>query len=254
MANCSNCNGCSGRGCTRVGALGTLCRTGCRNPYYTGPCPPAPCTDHCGNCTSNGCGCCRCRRNAQTNSCSSCGCDNGCNHCGHDHCCKHCGCHGGCSDTGCGCNHCACDDCDDCDDCDRRRGRDYGVFALSGPVSLCAGGAVEFSPCDVNPDCFACKKGCIVLRRPGLYRATLTADIPRFTEVDTALRLERNGKAIPAAEINVEAGECASAMNYTADAIFEADAGDQLKIRITNAVNIDCTAGRNVFRLTLYRI
>ena len=254
MANCSSCNGCSGRGCTRVGALGTLCRTGCRNPYYTGPCPPAPCTDGCGNCSSGGCSCCRCRRNAAVTSCSSCGCNNGCS----GNCCG-CGCNDGCSDHGCGCNNgcsgnCGCNDCDDCDDCDRRRGREYGVFTLNGSVHLDAGGAAEFTPGDVNPDCFACKKDGIILRRRGLYRAVLTADIPKFTEAETVLSLDLNGSSLPGADLAVDVNDCASAMNYTAEAIFEAVAGAKLKLFTSGSLNISCVDNRNIIRLILYRI
>lgn len=267
MANCSSCNGCSGRGCTRVGALGALCRSGCRNPYYTGPCPAAPCTDNCGNCSANGC--CRCRSSAQVNSCTYGGCNNNCNQ-GCSHCCcrchggNHCtcGCHGGsCDHCTCGChsgdcggNHCACDDCDDCDDCDGRRGRGYGVFALKGSVRLSAGGAAEFTPCDVNPDYFKCRDGCIIIKRPGLYRAALTVDVPRFTETDTVLSLDLNGKSIPASEIAVDAADCAAAVSYTTDAAFEACAGSKLRLCTSNAMNIDCEDSRNVLRLTLYRI
>lgn len=243
MANCSSCNGCSGRGCTRVGALGTLCRTGCRNPYYTGPCPAAPCTDHCGNCSSNhGCGCCRCRRNAAVTD-SECG----CNHCG-------CGCNhaAGCGCNGCGGNHCGCDD--DCDDCDRRQHGGYGVFTLSGAVHISAGGAAEFAPCDVNPDSFTCRGSSIVIRRPGLYRAALTVEIPKFTEADTVLHLDLNGNAIPAAEIAVDAADCAAAVSYTTDAVFEACAGAKLKLRATNALNIGREGGGTLIKLTIYRI
>ena len=53
MANCNSCNG----GCqtgTRVGALNSICRTGCRYPYYTGPCAQAGCTDGCGKIVHQG--------------------------------------------------------------------------------------------------------------------------------------------------------------------------------------------------------
>lgn len=253
MANCSSCNGCSGRGCTRVGALGTLCRSGCRNPYYTGPCPAAPCTDSCGSCSSNnGCNCCRCRRNAAVTDCeygcSDCGC-RGCCHCSCD---RH-GCGNSCGNSSCGCSGNCCDCSDDDDDCDRRRTA-YGVFTLGGAVHISAGGTAEFAPCDVNPDYFTCRGGSIVIRRPGLYRAVLTVEIPKFTEADTVLRLELNGKPIPAAEIHVDAADCAAAVSYTTDAVFEACAGAKLKMRASNALNIGREGGGTLIKMTIHRI
>lgn len=82
----------------------------------------------------------------------------------------------------------------------------------------------------------------------------LTADIPRFAEADTVLGLDLNGKRIAAAEMTLDANDCVSAMNYTADAIFEACAGDKLRMCTANALNIGCDSGRNLFKLTIYRI
>ena len=273
MANCSSCNGCNGRSCTRVGALGTLCRTGCRYPFYTGPCPSAPCVDHCGNCSSNNCcsGCYGCSY-AGVSDCgcsySNCRSSNNCNN--RNTCkgwntrsccnCNHCNSCNNCNDCGCNdcCDSCSSCDCDDCDDCDRRRrrnrGRGYGVFSLGGSVHLSVGGAAEFAPRDVNPDYFSCRGDAIVIRRPGLYRAVLTADIPKFTEADTILGLDLNGKRIPAAEMALDAADCASATSYTTDAIFEANAGDKLRMCTANALNVNCGSDRNLFKLTIYRI
>lgn len=183
-----------------VGALGMLCRPS-RPPYYTGPCPPAPCADRCGNCS----------------------------------------------------RRCGCGQCSGCGGCDAQRDPGgYGIFTLSTPVRLSAGDAVEFTPCDVNPDGFACRGDSIVLRRPGLYRAVLTANIPKFTDTDTVLSLQLNGEPIAAAEMTLDTNDCSSATNSALDAIFEASAGDRLRVCTFNALTVGCN-GRNLLRLTLQR-
>lgn len=158
-------------------------------------------------------------------------------------------CADGCGNCSRGCGRCAA-----CGGCEGQRdpGGGYGIFTLSAPVQLSAGDAVEFTPCDVNPDGFSCRGDSIVLRRPGLYRAVLTADIPKFTDTDTVLSLRLNGEPIAAAEMALDTNNCSSATNSTFDAIFEANAGDRLRVCTSNALTVGCSGG-NLLRLTLQR-
>ena len=281
VANCSNNHGCAcgGRGsCTRVGALSTLSRPCGRYPYYTGPCPPAPCVNKCGTCAANRCGC-GCANAAVTTECEGCtGCGNGCANghgCGG---CNTCGCNHG---HACGCNSCDCgceDDCDDgcgsswncascgrsncgealnCAGCGKLRsgcGAGHAAFSASGPIRLSEGGTVGFEACHADSDAFSTSYGSILIRRPGLYFAAVTVDIPANTETDTVMRLELDHQNIAPHEIAVNTCDDGTTSNYAGHAVFHAKAGSLLKLRSLKELSIHCAAAQPVFTLTIFRL
>lgn len=284
--SCSNHSGCScnGRNRTCVGALSTLNRS-CgysRSPYYTGPCPPAPCTNRCGTCAANACNGCGCS-NAAVTCDASCGCS-GCNSCSG---CSGCGnCNACGSGNACGsCKHCrACDSCDDCDcdddcgtawncpacgcgnggsclNCRRcgclRSGPDCGghaVFSADGPIRLPEGGCVGLEVSRADSDYFTVSRGGILIRRPGVYFAAVTVDIPGSTEVDTVLRLELDGRSIAPPEIAVTTNDDETTANYAGHAVFHAGAGSVLRLSSLRGINVGCATTHPVFTLTLFRI
>jgi len=281
VANCSSCNGsCSGGSRTCVGALGTLCRTGCRYPYYTGPCPPAPCSGGCGN---RCCHPCRCRANAQVidlNNCDPCGCSNntcGCNGCNDS--CNNNTCGNGCNSCsntcGCGCDSCSscsntcgngCDACGSCNNacgnfcgygCNSNwscRNAGHAVFTAGSPIDLSAGSAVNFESLDTDSHYFALSYGNILIRRPGLYYAAVTVNIPKHTEIDTVLRLEIDGQGAVSPEIPVAAVCSDTTACFSGQAVFHACAGSLLKLSSLREMQIDHRCAQPVFTLTLFRI
>ena len=257
MANCNSCNGSCGTG-TRVGALGTLCRTGCRSPYYTGPCPAAPCTNGCG-CGSNS-SCNRCNRYCGCNAtvtdlndgcgCTGCSNCNGCNGCGSCGTCDSCG-HrpwnpNACENAGCG------------TDCDGQNCGGHppahGVFTAGGPLNLSPGSAVNFENRGGDPHCFGNSYGSILIRHPGLYFAAISVDIPKNADADTVMRFELDGRAITPPEIvmSTDCGGCAT--NFCGHAIFQACAGSLLKLITLRELFIECTTAQPVFTVTLFKI
>ena len=241
MANCNSCNGSCGRSSwTRVGALNSLCRTGCRNPYYTGPCPPAPCTNSCGNIHPHRS--CNCHCNAQIIDLNDgCSCD-GCNHCDE-------------------CNQCECSGCDTFRGYGGRRhshGTDnwaaHAVFTADAPICLSAGDAVDFEVCSTDAHCFTTSYGNILIRRPGLYCAAVTVNIPKNVETDTVMQLELDGQCIAASETAVSTICDGSTSNFAGHAIFRAGSGSLLKLVSRRALSIDCSAAQPVFTLTLFKI
>ena len=265
VANCNSCNG----GCqsgNRVGALNSVCRSGCRYPYYTGPCPSAPCNDGCGNSCSHSCSCSRCGRgtNAQIidlnsgGGCNTCG---TCEYCGNRPCgCSNCGnnscgcnpCDNGCGNCSCGCG--ACDNCHACDNTGCSGHTPHGVFTAGGPLNLSAGGAVNFKPRVGESHCFGTSYGSILIRHPGLYYAAITVDIPKHSDVNTVMRLELDGRAITPPEIPVCADCDGCAASFCGHAIFHACAGSLLKLITLRELAIECSTAQPVFTITLFRI
>ena len=256
MANCNSCNG----GCqtgTRVGALNSICRTGCRYPYYTGPCPPAPCNDGCGRpCSScnhcKHCHCCRCSATV-TDPEDGCGC-NSCNHCSDCNSCTTCN---HCSHRPCTCLPCDNTSCNaDCCEWPNLNGgcTHHGVFTAGGPLNLSAGSAVNFENHGGETHCFGNSYGSILIRHPGLYFVAVTVDIPKNADVDTVMRFELDGRAITPPEIAVCAGCGGCASNFCGHAIIQACAGSLLKLVTLREFFIECTTAQPVFTVTLFRI
>lgn len=321
LANCkSNC-GCSGcnsysSGCrsscsgnastyTPVGALSTLCRAGgcngncntCGNgcnvcgsnfPFYTGPCPPAPCCNKCGcstNCNTHCpvCGCtdgtCGCNHHA----CNTCGGYDDASKCSARSCTGHCGwatnpccpvC--GCTDGTCGCNHhanrhaCGCTD-NSCrqsgNACHDHHGHGecgcreetwantgYGVFAVNGPFNVSGGGDICLSARNVNSHFFAINGGNIIIRQPGVYHASVTMDVPVGMDVDTVLQMELDNQRLVPPEIAVTTDSHSSTHNYAGHTMFHAAAGSVLKLSTLNTLCCHNATSHPIITLTLAKI
>lgn len=295
MAKCnSNCGcnsyssgscGCGSSNSTRTGALGILCRAnsvypsnncsnncccGCTDgwdninyPFYTGPCPAAPCTNSCGSCNSNGhCGSC------EESCCVNCGCTNRarrCAACGgkwhsRKNCCASCGCTDSvacCAQCGyvwnhthSGWNHCASESCDS-PRCTEHHA-DYAVFTLGAPV--CAGcGEALCLTARAGSDCFSANGSGITIRQSGVYYAAITVDCPCDTAVDTVFHMELDGQCLSLPEVAVNNAYGSMSGNFSGNAIFQAHAGSVLRLSTLNALNIS-SASHPVVTLTLFKI
>ena len=128
------------------------------------------------------------------------------------------------------------------------------MFAAGGPVSISSGGSVDFEARNADGDTFATSYGNILIRRPGMYYAAITVDIPKNTEVDTVMRLELDNQNITPPEIAVAtAGDCITS-NFTGHTVFHANAGSLLKLTSLRDMDVGCTTAQPVFTLTLIRI
>lgn len=258
MANCNSCNSSCQTG-NRVGALNSLCRTGCRYPYYTGPCPAAPCNNGCGCGSNSSCNrCCGCNATITdpNNGCGCTGC-NGCNGCSGCNSCSSCGTCDSCVHRPCDCNPCenmgGLTECAEDWLCHGYHAA-HGVFTANGPLNLSPGSAVNFENRGGDPHCFGNSYGSILIRHPGLYFAAITVDIPKNADADTVMRLELDGRAITPPEIAVCTGCSGGPCNFCGHAIFRACAGSLLKLVTLRELSIECTTAQPVFTVTLFRI
>ncbi len=243
MATRRCCSGCNGSN-NCYGALNSVSGPyNCRNnPYYTGPCAQAACTDGCGNCNNN---------------CSNCGnCGNGCNHCGH---------HPrppfwppwdwengnvyppvlpdpnpptpslpppmpGISPTSA-----------------------YGFFNAVPPVTVSAGGIIPLQTNLANDRYFTNTGGSILIRRAGVYLVTYTVQVSAGEDFSTQYYLALNGTAINESALNVIDDAAAETESYTAQVIIQAPANSTLTLNSSAAVTLEATA-LNPYNLTIVRL
>lgn len=294
MATCCNSNNGCNRSCTRCGALNSLCNTARNYPYYTGPCPPAPCVNGCGTACNSSC-CASCNSGCG-NTCNHCSCNAGrttvygealyadtCGGCPHHH--EHsdsCGGYPhrhehadpcgrpphphGCGERPhhpvhpCGCAETCCEcDANECSasltcDCGEHHRPGFGVYAACAPLSVSAGDAVPLSLQNACSHTFSTSYGSILIRRPGIYYAAVAADIPACAEVETALSFELNGQTIDCPALNIDTCGGCGAMNYAASGVFRAGAGSLLKLISMNDLNICKACAQPVFTITLIRL
>ncbi len=261
MALATNNNGCwNSCGTTRVGALNSLCRS-YNYPYYTGPCPPAPCTGcDCSNVpvpaslsdltaalarataastaanantatqavgTANACGCAQ--NSALCSVCPSlCRPNNSCGSCGS------CGVCGTCGQNGC--QMC------------------YGVFTANGTINITAGATVPLDARNTNANCFSDSNGTITVLEPGLYLAILSVDTPSNAAVDTTIQLQVDGQVLVPPRLVIDTVADATINNYTGAGVFCARAGSTIQVTTSAALNVTGTAGQPVVSLTLIRL
>ena len=172
-----------------------------------------------------------------------------------------------CHSLGDACSTCGCDPCDLCSspwnhsDCECNSSWNHGcsraghaLFSVGGPISLSAGGSVELEARNVDARCFTTSYGSILIRRPGLYYAAVTVDIPKHTEVDTVMRLELDNHNIMPPEIAVTTDCGDTTANFAGHTIFHAGAGSLLKLCSLREMIIDCGTAQPVFTVTLFRI
>ena len=266
MALVTNNNGCwNSCGSTRVGALNSLCRSYNNYPYYTGPCPPAPCSGcGCSNvpvpastsdlaaalaqaaagsastqaaASGSGCGCASYPSNCGQNNALCTVCPSFCrpngNSCGA---CGGCGVCGGCGQSQNGCQMC------------------YGVFTANGTINITAGATVPLEARNTNANCFSDTNGTITVLEPGLYLAILSVDTPSNAAVDTTIQLQVDGQVLVPPRLVIDTVANATINNYTGAGVFCARAGSNIQVTTSAALNVTGTAGQPVVSLTLIRL
>ena len=234
------CSGCSGSN-NCYGALNCVpgpYNCGCRNnPYYTGPCAQASCTNGCGN----------------TNNCN---CNNGCN-CNNNSCCYH---------------HrppfwppWAWEDAPVMPDPNPptpslppaplpgiNPTSAYGFFNAVPPVTVTAGGVVPLQTNLANDRYFTNNNGSILIRRAGTYLITYTVQMPAGEGTASQYYLTLNGTAINESALNT-GDDTTGTESYTAQVIVQAPANSTLTLNSSNAVSLEATA-LNPYNLTIVRL
>ena len=280
LKNCNCNNGSHSNGCNRRRRCGCmkLARSCWENfPYYTGPCPNIDgcygwcgCNGSGGNSNGSGSNCnCRCNCNCTCN-CE----DNDDNEseqtCDYDRCYRRCRrrcrewCMAECdndddNDEDCGCEPCHCGH-QHYRRCRRRRrcrckGPCCGMFLANLPMAVGPSGIIPLvfnNPCkDEN---FEVNSGLVKLEREGTYLATYTVRVPETAALDTTITLNVDNATQSGAttEVLTEAGTTNSA--YTGQAIFQADEGDTVSLRTSEAINVTETAAQPLFTLSLVRL
>ncbi|MBR1558685.1 MAG: hypothetical protein IJ646_00440 [Clostridia bacterium] len=229
MKNGNNCN-CNGNN----NGGGRRRRRGCMKlargywdnfPYYTGPCPAADT-------------CCRWYKNCDDDD----------------------------DDDERGCDR----DCDYERDCDRDRRRGGGrrrrrrggnggpcggMFVAFLPVAVSANGII---PLVFNHPCrdadFEVNSGLITLEEPGTYLASYTVNVPETAALDTTMTLnvENAAQASATTRVLTAAGDAAS--EFSGQAIFQADEGDTVSLRTSDAISVTETAVPPMFTLSLVKL
>ena len=128
------------------------------------------------------------------------------------------------------------------------------MFSADGPIRLSEGGTVNLEASHVDSSYFSTSYGSILIRRPGLYYAAVTVDIPGNTEVDTVMRLELDNQNITPPEIAVTTNDDETTSNYAGHTVFHAKAGSLLKLRSLREMAVHCATSQPVFTLTIFRI
>ena len=237
-----------------------MCRGPWENfPYYTGPCPNVDGCYRCGyvnDCDDNdddGDDNERCRRRKRRKG--------GCQY-DYDRC--------RCRDWDCDDDNDDEDDDNDCESerkCKRRCGRCgrgrrrgcmkpcCGMFICYPPLAVSANGIIPLAngiPC--RKDSFDVNSGLITLEKAGTYLASYNVQVPGAVALDTTVTLNvENASQAPAAmEVITAEGDATS--SFSAQAIFQADEGDTVSLRTTDAINATDTAAQPIFTLSLVRI
>lgn len=143
----------------------------------------------------------------------------------------------------------------------RRRRRCQGggepdvVLKAFAPLAVSPNGIVPLSRADFCRDsAFEVNSGLITVESEGTYLATYTVQVPADTALDTLLTLNVNdaSQSTAATQVVTEAG--ASTSSYTGQAIFQADEGDAVTLRTSEAVNVTETAPTPMFTLSLVKL
>lgn len=227
MATRRCCSGCSGSN-NCYGALN--CVSGpynCRNPYYTGPCAQASCTDGCGNTVNN------------------------CN--------SNCSCH-----HNCWCPWVYEDTTPVQPDPNpptpslppfmpgMQPTSAYGFFTAVPPVTVAAGGAVPLQTNLANDRYFSNNNGNILIRRAGTYLVTYTVQLGAGETTGSQYYLALNGTAINASAVNAS-GDTTTSESYTSQVIVQAPANSTLTLNSSDAITLDGTA-ISPYNLTIVRL
>ena len=157
---------------------------------------------------------------------------------------------------------------DDCDEergrrgrrCRRRRrcrggGEPDVVLKAFAPLAVSPNGIVPLSMADVCRDsAFEVNSGLITVESEGTYLATYTVQVPADTALDSIFTLNVNDASQSTAitQVITEAG--ASTSSYTGQAIFQADEGDAVSLRSSEAVSVTETSPQPMFTLSLVKL
>lgn len=109
-------------------------------------------------------------------------------------------------------------------------------------------------PRSVDSNYFSTSYGSILIRRPGLYYAAITVDVPAHTEVDTIMRLELDNQNISPPEIAVTTTDDETTSNYAGHTVFHANAGSLLKLSSLRDFCVHCTTAQPLFTITLFKL
>ena len=148
------------------------------------------------------------------------------------------------------------DDCGDRNDCDCRRRcrrRCCGQFTAMLPMAVIANGIIPLgvTGCLNGKEDFGVNSGLITLKRAGTYLATYTVRAPEGAALDTTVTLNVNDASQSAAISDVGG---AAPFSYTAQAIIEADAGDTVTLRSSEAISITESVPQPLFTLSLVKL
>ena len=147
--------------------------------------------------------------------------------------------------------------CDRCDRGERRRcrgrGMCCGLFTAMLPMAVTANGIIPLGTtgCLNGKEDFALNSGLITLKRAGTYMATYTVRVPEGAALDTTATLNVNDASQSSAITRV-GGTSPSAA--TAQAVFQADAGDTVTLRTSEAINITAANAQPLFTLSLMKL
>ena len=170
-----------------------------------------------------------------------------------------------------------CNRCDRCDRCDqdepveqvrgnsrsnrngRRRDRcccrfsdsTSAVFTASTPLAVSANGIVPLLMYNPGRDCvFTPSGGSVRLEEAGTYLAMYTVQVPEGAELTSTLTLNVNGVAQYPATLQQTASNPVS----TVQTIFDAEEGDTVSLRTSEAISLPDASSQPAFNLALIKL
>lgn len=128
-----------------------------------------------------------------------------------------------------------------------------GLFTAMLPMAVIANGIIPLgvTGCLNGKEDFGINSGLITVKRSGTYLATYTARVPEGATLDTTVTLNVNDASQSSAI--AEVGGAAPAAT-TAQAVFQADAGDTVTLRSSEAIAITESNAQPLFTLSLLKL
>ena len=147
-----------------------------------------------------------------------------------------------------------------CRRCRRRRRRCGGgmpnvMLTSFAPLAVSPNGIIPLSMADIcrNSD-FEVNSGLITVESEGTYLATYNVRVPAQTALDTVMTLNVNDASQTPAITQVVTEAGANTTSFTAQAIFQADEGDTVSLRTSEAINVTETSVQPMVTLSLTRL
>lgn len=150
-----------------------------------------------------------------------------------------------------------CGQCGQCNPCRRRcnRGdRDCGLFLSWLPIAIAANGVIPLvvnNPC--RDSCYDVNSGLITIDEGGTYLATYNVRLPEGATVDTTVTLNVDDASQSSAVTQIMS-EGTGTQGYSAQAIFDADAGATVALKSSQAINLTDTSAQPLFSLSLVKL